>query len=462
MPGENDLHSYQKFCVDFIEEHPNCGVFLDMGLGKTIISLTAISHLLYDSFEVSRVLIIAPLRVARDTWIAELSKWEHLRGLKMERVIGTPKERVAALSRRAEMYIINRENVEWLVKHFAGRRMPFDMLVIDELSSFKNSKAKRFLALKKILPQFSRVVGLTGTPAPNGLEDLWPQVFLLDRGVRLGRTMKSYLDMFFDTPNSWLPYKHELKTGAEEEIYKRLGDICVSMRAADHLEMPERVDNIVEVMLSAREEKLYRQMERDMLLPYADGDVLALNAASLAGKLLQLANGAVYDEFHNVRVLHERKLDALEDLIEAANGKPLLVMYAFQHDLTRIQERFGKYTTETPEGVRELKTSADIEDWNEGRIRVAVTQPASTGHGLNLQHGGCTIVWFGLNWSLELYEQANARLWRQGQKQTVVIHHLVTKGTMDEQVMKALHDKAADQNALLAAVKARIDQSVGK
>ena len=462
MPGENDLHSYQKFCVDFIEEHPNCGVFLDMGLGKTIISLTAISHLLYDSFEVSRVLIIAPLRVARDTWIAELSKWEHLRGLKMERVIGTPKERVAALSRRAEMYIINRENVEWLVKHFAGRRMPFDMLVIDELSSFKNSKAKRFLALKKILPQFSRVVGLTGTPAPNGLEDLWPQVFLLDRGVRLGRTMKSYLDMFFDTPNSWLPYKHELKTGAEEEIYKRLGDICVSMRAADHLEMPERVDNIVEVTLSAREEKLYRQMERDMLLPYADGDVLALNAASLAGKLLQLANGAVYDEFHNVRVLHERKLDALEDLIEAANGKPLLVMYAFQHDLTRIQERFGKYTTETPEGVRELKTSADMEDWNEGRIRVAVTQPASTGHGLNLQHGGCTIVWFGLNWSLELYEQANARLWRQGQKQMVVIHHLVTKGTMDEQVMKALHDKAADQNALLAAVKARIDQSVGK
>ena len=462
MPGENDLHSYQKFCVDFIEEHPNCGVFLDMGLGKTIISLTAISHLLYDSFEVSRVLIIAPLRVARDTWIAELSKWEHLRGLKMERVIGTPKERVAALSRRAEMYIINRENVEWLVKHFAGRRMPFDMLVIDELSSFKNSKAKRFLALKKILPQFSRVVGLTGTPAPNGLEDLWPQVFLLDRGVRLGRTMKSYLDMFFDTPNSWLPYKHELKTGAEEEIYKRLGDICVSMRAADHLEMPERVDNIVEVMLSAREEKLYRQMERDMLLPYADGDVLALNAASLAGKLLQLANGAVYDEFHNVRVLHERKLDALEDLMEAANGKPLLVMYAFQHDLTRIQEHFGKYTTETPEGVRELKTSADIEDWNEGRIRVAVTQPASTGHGLNLQHGGRTIVWFGLNWSLELYEQANARLWRQGQKQTVVIHHLVTKGTMDEQVMKALHDKAADQNALLAAVKARIDQSVGK
>lgn len=452
----------RSLCVNFIEEHPNCGVFLDMGLGKTIISLTAISHLLYDSFEVSRVLIIAPLRVARDTWVAELGKWEHLQGLRMERIIGTPKERVAALSRRAELYIINRENVEWLVKHYAGRKLPFDMLVIDELSSFKNSKAKRFLALKRVLPQLSRVVGLTGTPAPNGLEDLWPQVFLLDRGQRLGRTMKSYLDIFFDTPNSWLPYNHELKPGAEEEIYKRLGDICVSMRAADHLQMPERVDNIVELTLSSREEKLYRQMERDMLLPYADGDVLALNAASLAGKLLQLANGAVYDEFHNVRVIHDRKLDALEDLIEAANGKPLLVMYSYQHDLKRIQDRFGKYGPDNPDGVRELKTASDMEDWNEGRIKVAVTQPASTGHGLNLQYGGSTIVWFGLNWSLELYEQANARLWRQGQKQTVVIHHLVTKGTMDEQVMQALRDKAADQNALLAAVKARIDGSVSR
>lgn len=460
MPCENDLHGYQKFCVNFLEEKPQCALFLDCGLGKTIITLTAISHLLYDSFEVSRVLIIAPLRVARDTWIAELSKWEHLKGLRMERIIGTPRERVAALGRKAEIYIINRENVEWLVKHFAGRKLPFDMLVIDELSSFKNSKAKRFLALKKVLPQFSRVVGLTGTPAPNGLEDLWPQVFLLDRGVRLGRTMKSYLDMFFDTPNSWLPYKHELKPGAEEEIYKRLGDICVSMRATDHLQMPERIDNVVELTLSTKEEKLYRQMERDMLLPYADGDVLALNAASLAGKLLQLANGAVYDEFHNVRTIHDRKLDALEDLIEAANGKPLLVMYTYQHDLKRIQDRFGKYGPDNPDGVRELKTASDMEDWNEGRICVAVTQPASTGHGLNLQYGGSTIVWFGLNWSLELYEQANARLWRQGQKQTVVIHHLVTKGTMDEQVMKALHDKAADQNALMAAVRARISEVV--
>ena len=457
---EKDLHSYQQFCVDFVEEKPQCALFLDCGLGKTVIALTAISHLLYDSFEVSRVLIVAPLRVARDTWIAELDKWEHLKGLRMERVIGTEKDRVAALSRRAELYVINRENVEWLVKHYAGRRLPFDMLVIDELSSFKNSKAKRFIALKRVLGKFTRVVGLTGTPAPNGLEDLWPQVFLLDKGQRLGRTMRSYIDMFFSTPNSWLPYKHELKPGAEEQIYERIGDICVSMKAGDHIQMPERIDNIVELKLSPREEKLYRQMERDMLLPYADGDILALNAATLAGKLLQLANGACYDEFHNVRVIHDRKLDALEDLIEAANGKPVLVMYSYQHDLSRIQERFGKYSPEHPEGVRELKTASDMADWNAGRIAVAVTQPASTGHGLNLQRGGSTIVWFGLNWSLELYEQANARLWRQGQKDTVVIHHLVVKGTMDEQVMRALHDKAADQNALLAAVKARIQEVV--
>jgi hypothetical protein len=289
------------------------------------------------------------------------------------------------------------------------------------------------------------------------MEDLWPQVFLLDRGKRLGRTMHSYLDVFFTAPSSWQPYKRELKPGAEEEIYRRLSDICVSMRAADHLNMPGRVDNIVELTLSPREEKLYKQMERDMLLPYADGDVLALNAATLAGKLLQLSNGAVYDEHHNIRVIHDRKLDVLEDLIEAANGKPVLVLYAYKHDLARIQERFGKWSPETPAGVRELRTAQDMEDWNAGQIAAAVTQPAATGHGLNLQHGGSTIVWFGLNWSLELYEQANARLWRQGQKNTVVIHHLVVKGTMDEQVMRALKDKAAGQDALLQAVKARME-----
>lgn len=458
---EKDLHPYQQFCVSFLENTPQAGLFLDCGLGKTAITLTAISHLLYDSYEVSRVLIIAPLRVARDTWTAELQKWEQLKGLRMERVIGTPKERVAALARKADIYVINRENVEWLVSHFGGRALPFDMLVIDELSSFKSYSAKRFIALKRVLRYFSRVIGLTGTPAPNGLEDLWPQMFLLDKGQRLGRTRRSFIDMYFDTPNSWLSYKHELKPGAEDAIYEKISDICVSMKAADHLQMPERIDHVVELTLSPREEKLYRQMERDMLLPYADGDVLALNAATLAGKLLQLANGAVYDEFHNIRVLHDKKLDALEDLLEAANGKPVLVLYAYKHDLTRIQARFGVYDPAQPDkpGVRELRTAEDMADWNAGKIPVAVTQPAATGHGLNLQHGGSTIIWFGLNWSLELYEQANARLWRQGQKHTVVIHHLVVKGTMDDQVMQALHDKAADQNALMAAVKARIQEA---
>ena len=457
---EGCLHTYQQYCVHFLEQHPQCALFLDCGLGKTIITLTAIQHLMYDSFDVHRVLIIAPLRVARDTWIAELSKWAHLSGLTMQRVIGSEKERIRALGDRADVYVINRENTEWLVKHYAGRKLPFDMLVLDELSSFKNCRSKRFLALRKVIGHFSRVVGLTGTPAPNSLEELWPQVFLLDKGARLGRTMRTYLDLYFTTPNSWLPYKHELKEGAEDAIYKKLSDICVSMKATDHLDMPDRVENIVELTLSNLEMKLYQQMERDMLLPYADGNILALNAATLAGKLLQLANGACYDEYHNVRLIHDRKLDALEDLIEAANGKPVLIMYGYQHDLTRIQKRFGVYAPDHPKGVRKLVTEQDMADWNAGKIPIAVTQPASTGHGLNLQAGGSTIIWFGLTWSLELYEQANARLWRQGQKDTVVIHHLVVKGTMDEQVMRALRDKAAGQDALLAAVKARIQEVV--
>ena len=459
---EGCLHAYQQYCVGFLEEHPQCALFLDCGLGKTIITLTAIQHLMYDSFDVNRVLIIAPLRVARDTWIAELSKWAHLSHLTMRRVIGCEKDRIRALGERADVYVMNRENTEWLVKHYSGRKLPFDMLVLDELSSFKNYRSKRFIALKKVIGQFSRVIGLTGTPAPNSLEELWPQVFLLDRGVRLGRTMRTYVDLYFTTPNSWLPYKHELKEGAEAVIYKKLSDICVSMKATDHLNMPERVDNVVEVTLSSREMKLYKQMERDMLLPYADGDIRAINAAVLANKLLQLSNGACYDEFHNVKTIHNRKLDALEDLIEAANGKPVLVMYSYKHDLERIFERFGAYGPDCPNGVRQLVSEQDMADWCSGRIHIAATQPASTGHGLNLQDGGSTIIWFGLTWSLELYEQANARLWRQGQKKTVVIHHIVANGTTDEKAIRALHDKAAGQEALLAAVKAEIETITDK
>lgn len=460
MPDRQDLHPYQQYCIDFLTKKPQCALFLDCGLGKTVITLTAISDLLFDSYEVSRILIIAPLRVARDTWMLELEKWAHLKDLRLERVLGTEKERIGALSRTAELYIINRENVEWLVKHYAGRRLPFDMLVIDELSSFKNSRTRRFLALRRVLRQFARVVGLTGTPAPNGLEDLWAQVFLLDHGLRLGRTMRSYLTLYFDTPDSWRPHHRELKPGAEQAIYQRIADICVSMQAADYLQIPERTDRVVEVQMSPQEEKLYRQMERDMLLPFAEGDVLAVNAASLAGKLLQLANGAVYDEFRAIRIIHDRKLDALEDLIEAANGKPVFVLYSYQHDLMRIQKRFGTYGPDHPFGVREIKSSADMEAWNAGKIPVAVAQPASTGHGLNLQYGGSTIVWFGLTWSLELYEQANARLWRQGQKQPVVIHHLLTKGTMDQRVLQALRDKNTSQDALLNAVRAQIQEVI--
>ena len=457
---EGNLHPYQMFCVDFLECHPQCALFLDCGLGKTIITLTAIQHLMFDSFTVHRVLIIAPLRVARDTWISELDKWVHLSGLTMQRVIGNERERIRALGSPANVYVINRENTDWLINHYEGRRLPFDMLVLDELSSFKNFRSKRFRALRKVIGQFNRVVGLTGTPAPNSLEELWPQVYLLDKGARLGRTMRSYLDMYFTVPNNWLPYKHVLKEGAEETIYKKLSDICVSMKATDHLRMPEKVENVVEVALSSKEKKLYQQMEHDMLLPYADGDILAVNAASLANKLLQLSNGACYDEYHNVKTIHDRKLDALEDLIEAANGKPVLIMYGFHHDLDRIQSRFGAYGPQNLNGVRKLVSEQDMADWCAGNIPIAATQPASTGHGLNLQSGGSTIIWYSLTWSLELYDQANARLWRQGQKDTVVIHHLVAKGTMDEKVMRALHDKSAGQEALLAAVKARIREVV--
>ena len=439
-------YDYQTFATNFVLEHPACGLILDMGLGKSVITLTALWSLLLDSFDVGKVLVVAPKRVAENTWPTELKKWEHLDGLTWSLVLGSEKDRRAALQRRAKIYIINRENVAWLVDNY---RWDFDTLVIDELSSFKSSKAQRFRALKRVRPRISRVIGLTGTPQPNGLLDLWPQMYLLDMGQRLGRFVGGYRERFFlpDKRNREVIYSYKPKEGAEEKIYELISDICISMKAADYLDMPELVASRVEVQMNAKEQKLYEGFERDMVLHLKDGDLDAVNAAALSGKLVQMANGAVYGDNRKVHHIHDRKLDALEDIIEAANGKPLLVAYWYKHDLERIRQRFEVRTIDTPK---------DIADWNEGKIPVALIHPASAGHGLNLQDGGSTIVWFGLTWSLELYQQLNARLWRQGQKHTVVIQHIVAAGTHDEDIMNALEKKDMSQTALIAAVKARI------
>lgn len=440
-------HNYQQFATDFILNQSICCLMLDMGLGKTVITLTALWQLALDSFDVSRVLVIAPKRVAEDTWPKELAKWEHLTGLTSSLVLGSAAERKAALQKKAFLYIINRENVAWLVKN---HYWDFDMVVIDELSSFKSNKAERFKAMKKVRPMVTRIVGLTGTPAPNTLLDLWPQMYLMDMGQRLGRFIGGFRDRFFlpDKRNREIIYSYKPREGAEDAIYALISDICISMKAADYLDMPERIDNRIEVSMSPKERKLYDDFQKDMVLSIDDEELDAANAASLSNKLLQMANGAVYGEDKKVIPIHDRKLDALEDLVEAANGKPLLVAYWYKHDLQRIKARF--------KNARCIDTAKDIDDWNAGKIPFALIHPASAGHGLNLQDGGCTIVWFGLTWSLELYQQLNARLWRQGQKHTVVIHHIVTKGTHDEDVMRALENKDTRQSALIEAVRARI------
>ena len=440
-------HNYQQFATDFILNQSICCLMLDMGLGKTVITLTALWQLALDSFDVSRVLVIAPKRVAEDTWPKELAKWEHLTGLTSSLVLGSAAERKAALQKKAFLYIINRENVAWLVKN---HYWDFDMVVIDELSSFKSNKAERFKAMKKVRPMVTRIVGLTGTPAPNTLLDLWPQMYLMDMGQRLGRFIGGFRDRFFlpDKRNREIIYSYKPREGAEDAIYALISDICISMKAADYLDMPERIDNRIEVSMSPKERKLYDDFQKDMVLSIGDEELDAVNAAALSNKLLQMANGAVYGEDKKIIPIHDRKLDALEDLVEAANGKPLLVAYWYKHDLQRIKARF--------KNVRCIDTAKDIDDWNAGQIPLALIHPASAGHGLNLQDGGCTIVWFGLTWSLELYQQLNARLWRQGQKHTVVIHHIITKGTHDEDVMRALENKDTRQSALIEAVRARI------
>jgi len=442
-------HDYQDYAANQILDKPACGILLDLGMGKTVVTLTAIDELLFDRFEVKKVLVIAPLRVAEDTWSKECEKWDHLKHLRIAKVLGTEKSRIAALKSKADIYIINRENVVWLVEHY-GKAWPFDMVVVDELSSFKSAKSMRFKALRKVRPLMKRIVGLTGTPTPNGLLDLWPQIYLLDRGERLGKTLGGYRERYFDPDkrNLEMIFSYKLKPEAEKAIYEKISDICVSMKAQDYLQMPARIDNFVRVEMDSKEKALYKQLERDMLLPFTGGDIDAANAAVLSNKLLQMANGAVYDEFGAVRQIHRRKIDAIEDLWEGANGKPILVFYAYKHDKERLQEFFKT--------ARVLNTSQDITDWNAGTIPVALAHPASAGHGLNLQAGGHIIIWFGIPWSLELYQQANGRLYRQGQNESVIIHHIVTSETIDEDVIKALDRKDTGQAALLEAVKARL------
>jgi len=442
-----EAYDYQKYATDYILDHKMCCLMLDMGLGKTVITLSALWQLALDRFDVSRILVIAPKRVAEDTWPKEISKWEHLTGLNYSLVLGSKDKREEALSKKAFIYIINRENVVWLTQN---HKWDFDMVIIDELSSFKSNRAQRFKALKKVRPMVKRIVGLTGTPAPNSLMDLWAEIYLMDMGKRLGRFITGYRDRFFvpDKRNKEIIYSYKPRAGAEDAIYKLIGDICISMKAADHIKMPERINNIVEVSMSSREQKIYDSFKADMVISIKGKMLDAVNAAALSGKLLQMANGAVYGDDRKVFTIHDRKLDALEDLVEAANGKPLLVAYWYKHDLKRIRDRFKT--------ARMIDTSKDITDWNAGKIKIGLIHPASAGHGLNLQEGGSTIVWFGQTWSLELYQQLNARLWRQGQRETVVVHHIVTKGTIDENVMKALGKKDASQAALIDAVRAQI------
>ena len=444
-------YPYQEAAIRWVLDRPASGLFLGMGMGKTVVTLTAINELLFDRLEVTRVLVIAPLRVARDTWAREAAKWDHLRHLRVSVVLGDARERLAALERPADVYVINRENVPWLCETLFD--WPFDMVVIDELSSFKSVQAKRFKALRKVRGYIRRIVGLTGTPAPNGLIDLWPQIYLLDRGERLGKTVGAYRARYFtpDRANGHIVYSYRLLPGADETIQARIADICMSLRKEDYLNLPGQLYETVEITPPPALLKQYRHFEHDRIMEAMDGDgeIVALNAAALTGKLLQFANGAIYDDNSNPHLIHNLKLDALEDLIEAANGEPVLVFYAFKHDRDRIMRRVP---------CRELATSEDIDAWNRKEIPVALAHPASVGHGLNLQEGGHIIIWFGLTWSLELYQQANERLNRPGQTHVCRIYHLVLKGTHDERVLAALERKDTSQRALIDALRGTLEE----
>lgn len=452
--NESNLHEYQRKAVQHIIENPYSALLLDMGLGKSISTLTAIKKLIDEYLEVTKVLIIAPKRVAESTWSDEINKWDHLKGLTVSKILGTERQRKEALKADADIYLINRENVSWMVAYLQGW-FPFDMLVIDELSSFKSAKAARFKALRMVRPKINRVVGLTGTPAPNGLIDLWSQLYLLDLGERLGKTITGYRQKYFSPgrSNGQVVFDYKLQDGGEQAIYRQIGDICISMKAEDYLELPQRIDQTAEIQFPSPLLERYQEFEKQQVLTVEEeGDISAVNAAALSNKLLQFANGAIYDADRNIHTIHDEKLDALEEILEAANGQPVLVFYSFKHDASRILKRFNSYKPVLIDGADDIKA------WNRGEIQLMIAHPASAGHGLNLQAGGHIVVWFGLNWSLELYQQANARLHRQGQTKPVTIYHLVVKGTMDEDVMKAIAGKADKQEALMQAVKVRIEK----
>lgn len=448
-------HNYQQYCIDRMISDKQLGLMLDMGLGKTIITLTAIQDLIYNRFEVSKVLVIAPKKVAEATWTDEVEKWDHLKLLRTSLVLGSEKKRIQALSINADIYVINRENVVWLVEYYKNK-WPFDMVVLDEWSSFKNPRAKRFRALKVVRPRIERIVGLTGTPAPNGMMDLWAQIYLLDQGARLERTITRYRERYF-TPgkrNQTVIFNYDLKPGADASIKKKISDICISMDAKDYLELPDVIYEKIPVQLTDKAQKAYNELEKEMVLEVSDKEINVANAAALSNKLQQLANGALYDEDRNVVDIHNCKIDRFLELVEELNGKPALVFYNFQHDLTKLLKALEK----TDLRVRLLKTVEDQRDWNDKKIDILLAHPASAAYGLNLQKGGNHVIWFGLNWSLELYQQANKRLHRQGQEEKVIIHHLITKNTRDDDVMAALECKGDVQDALLNSLKVRISK----
>lgn len=452
-------HAYQKYCINRLLTDKDLGLFLDMGLGKTVITLTAINDLKFNRFAINKVLVIAPKKVAEATWSKEASKWDHLKLLRVIPVLGTLKKRIRALNTPADIYVINRENVQWLVEYYRNA-WPFDMVVADEFSSFKNHKAKRFKSLTWVRHSISRFVGLTGTPAPNGLLDLWAQVFLLDNGQRLGKTIGQYREHYFD-PNQRdreHVFNYMPKPGADDAIYERIGDICVSMKAEDYLDLPDCLTVTVPVILDDKAKLAYMQLERDMLLEVDDSTIDAGSAAVLTNKLLQLCNGAIYDEDRNIVEIHDCKIEAFLELVEGLNGKPALVFYNFQHDLIRIKKALASSGLV----VRELKSPQDQDDWNDRKIDILLAHPASAAYGLNLQQGGNHVIWFGLNWSLELYQQANKRLHRQGQTEKVIIHHLTVEGGVDEDVVQALEDKNGTQESLMQALKARIERTKGE